>query len=809
MVRQIKLSAVILSALLVTSIYIALTPHLYFVHATAPTENFTWSPEMPLINETVTFDASASYDPDGGKILSYAWDFGDGVKEVVSRPIITHTYTAYGSYTVNLTITDDQLEKAWLTKSITVRWYPEATFAYSPERPLVHENVTFDASASKPNGGTIVLYYWDFGDGTKAKVNVPTITHAYAAVGNFTVSLIVEDSEGLNSTAYSKIVTVINPPRAEFTYSPSYPIVGQTVTFDASASKPDGGTILWYYWDFGDGTILNVTTAVTTHVYNIYGNYTVKLIIGDSEGLNDTVSKALSVRQYPKANFIYAPALPLVNETVTFNASASTPEGGIIIEYSWDFGDGSTAKGVVVSHAYVTYGTFTVTLTVTDSEGLSDTYTKTIRIAIHPVAKFTHTPVYPVINQPVLFNASASYDPDRTIMAYTWDFGDGNVTTTTQPLIYHTYTVADVYNVTLTVTDDDNLKGATWKLVPIYTSVPTHDVAIKQVTPSLIRVVSGSTIYINVTAENQGTDYENFTITVYYDNNLIGKQTILNMPPLTEQTVKFYWNTSGVAIGHYVIKATASVVVDEVDTADNVKLADQKVEIGPLVWMEVEPVVTKMGLVNKTFNVDIVIRNLEVVWRAVGVQFRLCYNDTLLEVMNVTQGPFMQDARWNLHGTFFIYYVEKDSIYGPHVLVGIMLYPNETGYWNAYPYGDGVLVTITFKAICQERGLEKPPLTSDLKLLDTMIIDEDLIDIPFKSKDGIYEMYPTNIGDFNFDGKVDMKDIARVARAFGSSLTTDTQRWDATCDVNNDNKIDMRDIAIVARNFGWTTIYDP
>jgi len=802
-----RLSTLIALMMLITSMFITLTPYLSRCES-APVVIFTWTPDMPLANETVSFDASSSYDPDGGKIISFSWDFGDGFSEVTPSPKALHVYSNYGTYNVNLTIADDQGEKAWLAKSITIRWYPTALFTYTPERPLVNEIVKFDASASKPNGGTIVRYYWDFGDNVSATTENSAITHEYKTVGNFTVYLVVEDSEGLNSTAYSKTLTVIKPPKAEFTYSPSYPIVGDTVTFDASESKPNGGGIIWYYWNFGDGFSENTTAIITSHAYTTYGNYTVTLTIKDSEGLSDTASKILCVRQYPKATFTYVPALPLINETVTFNATESMPEGGTIIRYEWNFGDGVTAEGVIVSHAYSTFGTFTITLTVTDSEGLSNTCTRSIRIAINPVANFTYTPAYPVINQPVHFNASNSYDPDRKITAYMWDFGDGNITITSKPTIYHVYATADVYKVTLTVIDDDSLTDTVSKIIAVYTTVPTHDIAVVQVTPSSTRVVAGSITYINVTMENQGTAYETYTVTLYYDNTLIGAIMVSDMAPAARQVLKFVWNTTGVPAGCYSIKAMASVLIDEVDTADNIKLADQKVKIGPLVWLEVQPSTVEVGLLNKAFNVNVVIRGLDVTWRAVGVQFRLCYNHTLLQVTNVTEGSFLQDARWNLHGTFFVYYVEEDPTFGWNIIVGIILYPNETGFWNAYPYGDGVVATITFKAIYQERGLEKPPLTSDLRLMDTMIIDEDMFDIPLKTRDGVFKIYPTNIGDLDFNGKVDARDIALICKAFGSSATVDTKRWNPNYDINKDGKIDVRDIAVVCRNFGWKTV-DP
>jgi PKD repeat protein len=62
------------------------------------------SPENPVVNQTITFNASSSYDPDGN-ITNYEWDFGDGEK--AEGKIVTHSYSSVGNYTVKLTMRDD------------------------------------------------------------------------------------------------------------------------------------------------------------------------------------------------------------------------------------------------------------------------------------------------------------------------------------------------------------------------------------------------------------------------------------------------------------------------------------------------------------------------------------------------------------------------------------------------------------------------------------------------------------------------------------------------------------------------------
>jgi len=270
-----------------------------------PIASFYYTPQYPETNEIVTFNATESYDPDG-YIVSYSWDFGDGTPKVTtSDPITNHTYTAFGDYTVTLTVTDNSGLTGEATSPIHVSQHPVASFTFTPTDPLVHETVTFNASASTPDGGTIVSYAWNFGDGNITAVSDPIITHAYSTYETYTVTLNITDSEGKWDTT-SKQITVAGLPIADFFWSPYYPQRYENVTFDASTSTPDGGTIISYAWDFGDGTPTVVETdPITTHYYTATGNYTVTLNVTDSEGRWDAESKIITVvpiRYYLEVN---------------------------------------------------------------------------------------------------------------------------------------------------------------------------------------------------------------------------------------------------------------------------------------------------------------------------------------------------------------------------------------------------------------------------------------------------------------------------------------------------------------------------
>jgi len=101
-----------------------------------------------------------------------------------------------------------------------------------------------------------------------------------------------------------------------------------------------------------------------------------------------------------------------------------------------------------------------------------------------------------------------------------------------------------------------------------------HDVAIIDVTPNQTAVAPGAIVDINVTAKNEGTYTESFNVAAYYYNATVTQQIgtsqdVTNLDPSNTATLTFTWNTAGVSLGSYTIKANASIVTGEIDTADN------------------------------------------------------------------------------------------------------------------------------------------------------------------------------------------------------------------------------------------------
>ncbi len=188
------------------------------------------------------------------------------------------------------------------------------------------------------------------------------------------------DQESELSEEVSKNIPVSNhAPTAAFTAHPTSGASPLPVTFDASSSSdPDNGDSLSYAWNFGDGS--SGTGVSISHTFQQAGSFTVSLTVTDGHGASDTKTMTITVseNQKPHAEFTTDKDRAFLPAAFHFDASASSDQDGHITTYDWDFGDGSNGSGQTADHTYDTQGSFTVTLTVTDDKGATDSTSKTV-----------------------------------------------------------------------------------------------------------------------------------------------------------------------------------------------------------------------------------------------------------------------------------------------------------------------------------------------------------------------------------------------------------------------------------------------
>ncbi len=159
---------------------------------------------------------------------------------------------------------------------------PVAIFSWSPSVPKVGELVTFDASASEPIGGEIISYEWDFGDGSCASGKI--VTHRYAIIGTFAVTLNVTDSEGLWGIEQKQIEVKAPPPPLTVTISPSSAsiLMGQSVTFISTVSG--GYTPYSYQWFLNGNPVSEATSENWTFAPCTSEIFYVRLKVTDAKG---------------------------------------------------------------------------------------------------------------------------------------------------------------------------------------------------------------------------------------------------------------------------------------------------------------------------------------------------------------------------------------------------------------------------------------------------------------------------------------------------------------------------------------------
>jgi PKD repeat protein len=375
--------------------------------------------------QTLTFDGSASQDPDG-KIERYIWNFGDGTRGIGKT--VTHAYKRSNHYIVTLRVEDnsdspcnfgiDKIE-VWINAPPVVDIGKDHIISPGDE-------ITFSGEQSYDSDGEIVSYLWDFGDGSvESKMNV---IHGFINPGTYRVKLTVRDNTKVkNNFATDQITVIVNdPPEAVANSDKSMVAPGEEIKFDGAASIDKDGEIIAYLWDLGDGASKEGKSI--THKYEKPSLYNVQLAVKDnSTTSSDTNNDSLTifVNQAPIAD---AGSSQLVSSSkVSFDGTASKDLDGIIVKYEWDFGDGSSGSGPKPVHIYGNPGTYTVKLTVNDDSNTSnsiDADETTVIVNSAPIAD-AGPPLTGTPGEEVTFNGSYSSDADGEIREFFWNFGDG------------------------------------------------------------------------------------------------------------------------------------------------------------------------------------------------------------------------------------------------------------------------------------------------------------------------------------------------------------------------------------------------
>ncbi|MEW6095213.1 MAG: PKD domain-containing protein, partial [bacterium] len=266
---------------------------------------------------------------------------------------------------------------------------PTPVFGYNPSSPKQNDVVTFDASGSTDNIG-IVSYYWGFGDGGSATGQV--VMHIFTKAKTYTVTLEVKDTAGNGSSTSQDVVVGDSEKPVISGLANRAGETGDTVFVPVTVTdnKLVATVTLHYSQDgnsYSTSTVAGASNWSGTLTFVANNNSVSKIEYwveaSDNDGNTSEISKwyiTITDDENPVAVFGFTPNAPKQKDNITFNPSGSTDNIGIV-SYEWDFGDGlGSSTDKIAVYSYSAIGTYTVTLTIKDAAGNSNSVSQDVMV---------------------------------------------------------------------------------------------------------------------------------------------------------------------------------------------------------------------------------------------------------------------------------------------------------------------------------------------------------------------------------------------------------------------------------------------
>jgi hypothetical protein len=368
------------------------------VESEAPVATITGASPNPVEpNEPVTLTGSISDDG----AATGQWDLdGDAATIEATGLSVPHQFATSGPKTVRFRAVDNCGQiGAFDTDTVVVSNGAPIVSTPVPSAAVVlrGQAVTVSVTASDP-GGAVTLYEWDMnGDGDftdptdQSGAALTQVQTSFATSGNHKVNIRVSDNSTptVRQTVVSTDIWVNFPPEADFSISPSPPLIGDPVTFRLTRSQDTEGGALTHAWDLdGNGTFEFTGTTPPARTYQTAGPRSVALRVTDGSGEAVVVPKTFTVGSNirPEASFRYSPRNPQVRQEVEFTSTSDDADDRIV-KHEWDFNaDGRyDAQGRVVTRTFTRAGRKSVSLRVTDSRGAVETRMQQVSVKRKPL----------------------------------------------------------------------------------------------------------------------------------------------------------------------------------------------------------------------------------------------------------------------------------------------------------------------------------------------------------------------------------------------------------------------------------------
>jgi len=425
----------------------------------------------PVGCRAVRLDGRLSEDPEGGR-LAYRWILPDG--GVRRTPVALVRLPGPGAFPIRLEVDDGSGRanaRAALSFEVALRDPPRAVIDIAPGVVAPGETVQLSGLRSEPGEGApaasvISRHVWTVGGETRDGAEIDA-TFAEPGLHPIRLQAIASDAHPCREGTAQADLRVNAPPVAD-AGPDRVAIAGRPVIFDAGPSRDPDGVIRWYRWGFGDGRTATGPLAIAT--FHSPGQRRVSLTVVDDSAVANSVSRdevLVEVRRPPNrppTPRIDAPESAKVGDPVVIGSGKSADPDGRLLDYGWRVGDAPRRVGPSAWHTAFEPGTAQVSLALRDASG-QPTGRAVARTEIKVIAKRNLAPVAEpgpdrsaTVGERIVFDATASHDPDGRVLGYRWVFGPG--AEAREAVAVHAFQAPGRYRVTLEVEDDDPVSPA-------------------------------------------------------------------------------------------------------------------------------------------------------------------------------------------------------------------------------------------------------------------------------------------------------------------------------------------------------------
>ncbi len=453
-----------------------------------PDAGFTF-PISCLANGTVNF-IDTSKVPLG--VPSYAWNFGEpssGALNVSGIKNAQHSYSSSGPFSVKLVVTVNGCADS-VTTPVLVRVQPQLNFPV-PASVCANVPAYSIATGTVINGVAGIPKYKGVGiTDTLLGIFNPSI----AGVGTHNITYYFTSTLGCRDSVTKQII-VRSVPVASFTY-PTSCLGSNLVQFTNTSNPSTGATYSWNFGDPSSGANNTSNGASPTHIYNVFGTYSIKLTI-TANGCSDDTTINATFRLQPVINYPPLTAVCQAADTISVNTAVVT--NGVPAAYPGSYsGVGVFDTTGLFNPLLAGYGTHTITFKFTSNGGC--VATKTSTITVNPRPAITKIGFNNIPDTSICFNDTINISSQvliggGSITKWEWNLGDSTDTIfNANTVIKYLYKKDSVYKITLVTTSDKGCVSVPLSRLLYVRALP--DAMFKS--PSGVCMPNGSVLFENM-----------------------------------------------------------------------------------------------------------------------------------------------------------------------------------------------------------------------------------------------------------------------------------------------------------------------